>query len=139
MSDKLTPVGASLPVSQESDENLHSVEKSTHLPECPCAHQSEPSNHWHEHGAACEGCICDRLRACELRVRTEPFDVAYLAGLDAAEQALLRLEADMRNWSSDETRAATSASPELTAGNWIWAQRGVGRSVQIIRALKGKP
>jgi hypothetical protein len=33
-------------------------------------------------------CICDRLRACELRVRTEPFDVAYLAGLDAAEQAV---------------------------------------------------
>jgi hypothetical protein len=33
-------------------------------------------------------CICLLLRACELRVRTEPFDVAYLAGIDAAEQAV---------------------------------------------------
>ena len=112
-----------------------------HLPECYCANQPEPNNHWHDYGAACEGCICRPLRACEQRVlgmRLDDLNVkSFNAALDAAEQALLRLEADMRNWSSDETRAATSASPELTAGNWIWAQHGVGRSVQVIRGLLG--
>ena len=106
-------------------------------------------------------CICDRLRACEQRVRLEDDDYAYVAAqsgmndlqnrshmrlfmhgwneaLDAAEQALLQVEADMSNWSSDETRAATDVFPELTADQWIWAQRGVGRSLLIIRALQSE-
>lgn len=101
--------------SQSSTKNGTGV---THLPECHYVKDTDNVQYgWND-------CICPELRACEQRV------------LDAAEQALLRLEADMRNWSSDETRAATSASPELTAGNWIWAQHGVGRSVQIIHSLK---
>jgi hypothetical protein len=80
-------------------------------------------------------CVCDALHACELRVRTEPFDVAYLAALHAAKIALRELETDMANWSSDETRAATDVFPKLTADQWMWAQYGVGRSLQVINVL----
>jgi hypothetical protein len=66
------------------------------------------------------------------------YDFGFRDALDAAEQALLEVEADMSNWSSDETRAATSVIPGLTAKDWIWAQHGVGRSVQIIRALQSE-
>ena len=72
----------------------------------------------------------------------DEWDRAYRQGyddaLDAAAKDLGQLEADMSNWSSDETRAATSVIPGLTAKDWIWAQHGVGRSVQIIRALQSE-
>ena len=75
-------------------DSLHGVtEDLYHLP-CAVADHSDTDKHLPE----CElatgvyddraDCICDALRACELRVRTEPFDVAYLAGLDAAIRAL---------------------------------------------------
>lgn len=56
--------------------------------------------------------------------------------LGEAEAALRQLETDMRNWSSDETRAVTDVVPDLTADSWIWAQRGVGRAIQVIHELK---
>lgn len=58
-----------------------------HLRECMEPQKDWPCKQCWEIDCECT-CICDRLRACELRVRTEPFDVAYLAGLDAAEQAV---------------------------------------------------
>jgi len=53
--------------------------------------------------------------------------------------ALKELESDMANWSSDETRAVTDVVPDLTFDQWVWAQRGVGRSAQVLRALEEKP
>ena len=69
-------------------------------------------------------CICDRLRACEQRV------------LNAAWEAIDRLASDMANWSSAETAAATEAAPDLTADQWVWAQRGVHRALFAIDALR---
>jgi len=69
-----------------------------------------------------------------------PFDaarVAYEAGhRDALSTAVQRVEAlasEMRNWSSAETTAATEAAPDLTADQWLWAQRGVLRSISAIK------
>jgi hypothetical protein len=53
--------------------------------------------------------------------------------------ALKELESDMANWSSQETRAVTDVVPDLTLDQWVWAQRGVGRSAQVLRALQEKP
>ena len=69
-------------------------------------------------------CICNQLRACEQRV------------LDAAREAVDRLASEMANWSSAETVAATGAVPDLTADQWMWAQRGVWRALAAIDALK---
>jgi hypothetical protein len=55
--------------------------------------------------------------------------------LEQAKSALRELEKDMANWSSDETRAATDVFPKLTADQWMWAQYGVGRSLQVINVL----
>lgn len=66
------------------------------------------------------------------------YNSGYAAALDAAEQALLKVEADMSNWSSDETRSAISAMPGLTGRDWAWAQMGVVRSGLIIRALQSE-
>lgn len=85
-----------------------------HLPECWAKHESDPEA-W---------CICDELRACQQRIIT-------------AES--LRLEAlhhDMANWSSVETQEALTAFPELTVDQWMWAQRGVRRSVQVLTGEK---
>ncbi len=48
------------------------------------------------------------------------------------------LMADMANWSSEETTAVTDVVPDLTFDQWLWAQRGVGRSLQVLRALEEK-
>ena len=69
-------------------------------------------------------CICDELRACEQRV------------LDAAREAVDRLASEMANWSSAETVAATGAVPDLTADQWMWAQRGVWRALAAIDVLR---
>lgn len=69
---------------------------SNHLPECECYGKN--------HGE-CALCICDRLRACEQRVRMEDDDYAYVAAqaeadgrwrgwadaLDAARERIMRL------------------------------------------------
>ena len=49
---------------------------SEHLPECEC--------YGRNHGE-CALCICDRLRACEQRVRMEDDDYAYVAAQAEAE------------------------------------------------------
>ena len=122
---------------------------SDHLPECEC--------YGRNHGG-CALCICDRLRAREQRVteRWESlrgwgesyayktgsdngFDVGYLAGINAAREAVDRLASDMANWSSAETAAATEATPDLTADQWMWAQRGVHRALAAIEALRLPP
>jgi hypothetical protein len=75
---------------------------------------------------------------------------AMRAGLDAYRRGqrdmlakciaqLNGLETDMGNWSSEETNAVTEVVPDLTFGEWLWAQRGVRRSVQVLRALQEKP
>ena len=130
---------------------------SDHLPECPA-----PLCDWGYSNAECMGyedchhlCVCDALRACEQRVRQETFDAdwsemgqlaavqifrrqAYRDALDAAREAVDRLASDMANWSSAETAAATEATPDLTADQWMWAQRGVHRSLAAIDALRGE-
>lgn len=45
-----------------------------HLPECPDQHSSHDGT-----------CICDRLRACEQRVRLEDDDYAYVAAQAEAD------------------------------------------------------
>jgi hypothetical protein len=71
---------------------------------------------------------------------TDPFDaarVAYEKGQrDAIHAAVQRVEVlanEMRNWSSAETTAATEAAPDLTFDQWLWAQRGVLRSIAAIK------
>lgn len=80
----------SLAVSQDRTENGTGltppegvITEPYHLPECELATGVYDDR---------ADCICDALRACELRVRTEPFDVAYLAGLDAAAAAIHALK-----------------------------------------------
>jgi hypothetical protein len=84
------------------------------------------------HGDSPKGCICEYLS-------DKPYftgkRVGYLFGLEAAKLGLLQLETDMSNWSSEETRAATDVFPKLTCDQWMWAQYGVGRSLQVIRVL----
>lgn len=72
-------------------------------------------------------CLCDLIA----KVREDTI-AKCIAAVD-------ELQSDMANWSSDETRAATDVVPDLTADKWIWAQRGVGRSIQILRSLQEKP
>lgn len=60
----------------------------THLPECPDQHSSHDGT-----------CICDRLRACEARVREESgfgccdalWNKGYAAALEAARDAVAAL------------------------------------------------
>ena len=66
-------------------------------------------------------CICERLRACEERATA------------AAVQRVEALANEMRNWSSAETTAATESVPDLTFDQWLWAQRGVLRSIAAIK------
>ena len=65
-------------------------------------------------------CICDALRACEERI------------IQAESLRLEALHDEMANWSSAETQEALAAFPELTVDQWMWAQRGVRRSVQVL-------
>lgn len=85
-----------------------------HLPECSATHLSDPPA-W---------CICDELRACEHRI------------IRAESLRLEALHHDMANWSSAETQEALTAFPELTVDQWLWAQRGVRRSVQVLTEEK---
>ena len=130
-----------------------------HLSECPilkpcCGDQEFPEHGFCGNfvGGRClhcmAECICDALRACEDRVRKDEqshFLTRYLLGrngggyqrgLDAAREAVDRLASEMANWSSAETVAATGAVPDLTADQWMWAQRGVWRALAAIDALK---
>ena len=74
---------------------------------------------------------------------TDEWDLAYAEGYrDAVAKciaAVEELQSDMANWSSQETRAVTDVVPDLTLDQWVWAQRGVGRSAQVLRALQEKP
>ena len=126
-----------------------------HLPECPAGYvadlcttdidpvlQEPTCNHCVGQGCIC---ICNRLRACEHRVRLhgalsweEGFQEGRSSAFDAAREALDRLASDMANWSSAETAAATEATPDLTADQWMWAQRGVHRALAAIDALRDK-
>lgn len=91
-----------------------------HLPECHTAMIPDFHNErWI--------CICAALRACEQRVLT------------AAREAVDRVASDMANWSSAETKAATSAIPDLSVDQWVWAQRGMHRAIAAIDALRDKP
>lgn len=126
---------------------------SNHLPECPCAKQPDMSNHWHEHGAACTGCICTELRACEQRVRQESSTPSYLcvacwhrqdghacerpqnctcrdcnysAALDAAEAAVANIQGPLYS-----VRNSGNAQQGWDAHN--------RHALAAIRALKEKP
>jgi len=68
---------------RDTDKHLPECKALDAMPEATKMFRSTSTRWFWEHG-----CICDRLRTCELRVRTEPFDVAYRAGLDAAEAAV---------------------------------------------------
>lgn len=59
----------------------------------------------------------------------------YAAALRDAVEAVDKVAADMANWSSSETADALKTFPELTFEQWIWAQRGVYRSIAAIEAL----
>ena len=87
-----------------------------HLPECVIAEISAHFISW-----MIDECICDRLVACEERV------------ISAAVDRVKNLAKDMSDWSSDETRAVTDVVPELTADQWIWAQRGVLRTIAALQ------
>lgn len=49
------------------------------------------------------------------------------------------MASQMRNWSSPETEAAIGAYPELTAEQWIWAQRGMYRALSVVRNPRDTP
>ena len=83
-----------------------------HLPECPMSTKDSICR--------CLPCICDALRACEERI------------IQAESLRLEALHDEMANWSSAETQEALAAFPELTVDQWMWAQRGVRRSVQVL-------
>lgn len=96
-------------------------------------------------------CICAELSACEARVigrervrnsgaamRIGAYEGGYAKGLDAAREAVDRLASDMANWSSAETKAATSAYLDLSVEQWTWAQRGVYRARAELDALREK-
>lgn len=70
---------------------------------------------------------CAGLRDCEQRV------------LDEARQTIATLAEDMADWSSEETTTAYQAMPGLTAGEWMWAQRGVQRALAALDDLRDKP
>lgn len=87
-------------------------------------------------------CICAPLRACEQRVHDEWVrdyggHRAFALGVQAAREAVDRLASDMANWNSAETADATTAFADLSADQWIWAQRGVHRALAAIDALRG--
>ena len=75
---------------------------SDHLPEC-LRIEYTVNRHGYTLTAGSNGCICDRLRACEARVLQEidreafaldegdPYREAYRAGLDAAREAVERV------------------------------------------------
>jgi hypothetical protein len=114
-----------------------------HLPECYRV-EYIVSRHGYTLTAGSNGCICDRLRACEQRTEEawsaiagrDQYAEGYAVGLDAAREAVDLLASDMANWSSAETAAATEAAPDLTADQWMWAQRGVHRALAAIDALR---
>jgi hypothetical protein len=70
---------------------------------------------------------------------TEAFLQGQRAMLAKCIAAVEALQSDMANWSSDETRAATDVVLDLTVDQWMWVQRGVGRSAQVLRGLQEKP
>lgn len=49
---------------------------------------------------------------------------------------LSELLGSMRRLDGPDATAATDAFPDLTMGDWLWCQRGVGRAIQ---ALGGTP
>ena len=101
----------------------------THDPLCPIHEVAEAADDVPLDGRPWEYLFCE----CELIAKVREDTIAKcIAAVD-------ELQSDMANWSSDETRAATDVVPDLTADKWIWAQRGVGRSIQILRALQEKP
>lgn len=85
---------------------------SSHLPECDCYGRN------HGECALCNGecvlCICDRLRACEQRVREENDDYAYVA---------TQAEADGRRRGWNE---ALDAAREAVAGVLHWSEGELG-------------
>ena len=88
----------------------------THDPLCPAKNDPDPK---------CHSChLIDKVREDMLAKC-----IAKLTGL----------EADMANWSSEETNAVTVVVTDLTVDQWLWAQRGVGRSVQVLRAMQEMP
>ena len=95
-----------------------------HEPECPCIDKAE-----HPDGCLCcevaSPCICDRLRACEQRVRNQDIathhadlkeakallasrDEAWFAGVDAAREAVAALRTTAYESSSPWQRALSA-------------------------------
>ena len=76
-------------------------------------------------------------------VMADHWDEAYKQGqqdmLAKCIHGLESLHKEMRNWSSEETEAVLAVYPELTAEQWVWAQRGVDRAIADLRALRENP
>ena len=94
---------------------------SDHLPECEC--------YGRNHGG-CALCICDRLRACEQRVRMEDDDYAYVAA---------QAEADgrRRGWSEALDAAWQAVAQECSTYPDLCGQ--CRANVYAIEALREQP
>jgi hypothetical protein len=101
---------------------------SDHLPECPCNEARYQRMEAPMYGLLC---ICDRLRACEQRVRMEDDDYAYVA--TQAEAGGRR-----RGWNDalDEARDAV-AGMYLVEPDLVW-DTPVSACVEAIDALRGE-
>ncbi len=108
---------------------------SDHLPECPLASDCK-HDYYDEPPIQCancgEECFCDRLRACEQRVRLENDDYAYVAA---------QAEADGRRRGWNE---ALDAAREAVAGVLHWSEGELGlicnwnSACDAIDALRGE-
>lgn len=111
---------------------------SKHLPECPVAKRRGTVNP--------SDCICDRLRACELRVLRKEYELdegdpyrevyrgGYAAGLDAAEAAVAA-----KHWThrTNESWVIAYEIGNLDAPDDAIMLRS--DALDAIRALKEKP
>lgn len=129
-----------------------------HDPMCPFFYDHTGRELVRQTGNRCVYCdLIARVREDERKFGIAPEDAAgwgegyayhcgkdngFLAGYDAAlrdaAESVDKVAADMANWSSPETADALEAFPELTAEQWIWAQRGVYRSIAAIESLGGE-
>lgn len=100
------------------------TEPTGHLPECIC--QYTP------HSSACPSCICDRLRACEARVRE-----VY----ESSDDYMLGIAVGMHNgWLEGHAAALDAARDQITARMAtepdIPRRTGMGYAVEEINRLR---
>lgn len=96
---------------------------SEHLPECP----------WADHGFALP-CICDRLRACEQRVR-EDMALQYLVS-DREQQ-----EQEERAFAAGVQAARDAVAAVSVGGQHFWAvgfRDGTEQALAAIDGLRGE-